>query len=499
MKIIVQAGGKGTRLEGLTHNKPKCLVPVHNKPMIFHLFEKYPSAEFIIIGDYKFDVLQCYLKTFAKHINYHLIRAQGCGNICGIKEALQYLSSNESFLLIWSDLILSKNFHPENLPNGNYVGILEGVPCSWIFQEGKLEKITSNTHGVAGCFLFENKEVLTNIATAGSFTSWLAHSKIPLRPMEMPNCLEVGTLLAISKFQDNQNRCRPYNQMQFTQDKVIKTGLTAEGKKLIDREVTWYQQMASYGFTAMPKIYSLNPLTMQRINGINLFQAKLTMEEKEEVTQRLIEGVNQMHSYTTSPSNKEDLIQEYYTKTIQRLHSIEEVIPFARQKYISINGRMCKNPLLFIDDFKRAVEQKLLDTIFCPIHGDCTLTNTLLDTQYNIYFIDARGYFGSQSVIGDIRYDWAKLYYSMIGNFDRFNIKDFTLDIGIDKIDFHITSNGWETAAALLLKNMKNCQESDIKFIHAIIWLSLASHCWEDYDSLCLAFYHGVYLLQEHL
>ena len=32
--IIVQAGGKGTRLEHLTANKPKALVPVENLPML---------------------------------------------------------------------------------------------------------------------------------------------------------------------------------------------------------------------------------------------------------------------------------------------------------------------------------------------------------------------------------------------------------------------------------------------------------------------------------
>ena len=57
MKIIIQAGGKGTRLEWLTRNKPKCLVPVNNLPIIFYAFKKFPDAEFTIIADYKTDVL----------------------------------------------------------------------------------------------------------------------------------------------------------------------------------------------------------------------------------------------------------------------------------------------------------------------------------------------------------------------------------------------------------------------------------------------------------
>lgn len=63
--IIVQAGGKGSRMERLTRNKPKALVPVNNLPMIFHLFKKFSDKKFIIIGDYKFDVLKKYLYTFA--------------------------------------------------------------------------------------------------------------------------------------------------------------------------------------------------------------------------------------------------------------------------------------------------------------------------------------------------------------------------------------------------------------------------------------------------
>ena len=56
--IIVQAGGKGTRLKHLTKNKPKALVPVKNLPMLFHLFAKYPEKKFIVIADYKKEVMQ---------------------------------------------------------------------------------------------------------------------------------------------------------------------------------------------------------------------------------------------------------------------------------------------------------------------------------------------------------------------------------------------------------------------------------------------------------
>ena len=59
--VIVQAGGKGTRLKDFTRNKPKAIVSVNNLPIIFHLFRKFPDKKFVIIGDYKKDVMEKYL------------------------------------------------------------------------------------------------------------------------------------------------------------------------------------------------------------------------------------------------------------------------------------------------------------------------------------------------------------------------------------------------------------------------------------------------------
>ena len=84
-KIIIQAGGKGTRLEGLTRNKPKCLVPVNNLPILFYAFKKFPKAEFTIIADYKTDVLEKYLESFGNEYNYKIIKTHKKGTASGIK------------------------------------------------------------------------------------------------------------------------------------------------------------------------------------------------------------------------------------------------------------------------------------------------------------------------------------------------------------------------------------------------------------------------------
>ena len=88
--VIIQAGGKGTRLKKLTQNKPKGIVPVNNLPIIFHLFNKYPQKKFIIIGDYKHEVLEEYLESFCK-VKYVTVKAKGTGTCAGIGEALKYI------------------------------------------------------------------------------------------------------------------------------------------------------------------------------------------------------------------------------------------------------------------------------------------------------------------------------------------------------------------------------------------------------------------------
>lgn len=113
-------------------------------------------------------------------------------------------------------------------------------------------------------------------------------------------------------------------------------------------------------------------------------------------------------------------------------------------------------------------------------------------------FIDPRGYFGNTLLFGDPNYDWAKLYYSLLGNYDRFNLKEFTLNISENSVDIQVNSSGWEGLEGLFFQ-LSGTNPKEIKLLHSIIWLSLSTYAWEDYDSICGAFYLGLSYLEEVL
>ena len=259
--------------------------------------------------------------------------------------------------------------------------------------------------------------------------------------------------------------------------------------------------MSQYGFTAIPKVYGTDPLTLEYINGTNIFLAQLDETQRKETLTKLIKALSEMHSYDTCPASAWDIYTEYLKKTIHRLQTIQTVLPFAFDETIMINGQKCFNVLRFPHKLRDAVLKTLMNiTSYHPIHGDCQLTNTMIDKEGKIYFIDARGYFGKSQVLGDVRYDWAKVYYAIEGNFDQFNVKNFDLNIG-DDVHFTIHSGGWEHLTPYFLNSVppQEANIKEIKLIHAIIWLSLASHAWEDFDSMCVAFYNGTLLFNQWL
>ena len=114
--------------------------------------------------------------------------------------------------------------------------------------------------------------------------------------------------------------------------------------------------------------------------------------------------------------------------------------------------------------------------------------------------IDPRGYFGNTEIYGDVAYDWVKLYYSLYSNYDQFNLKRFNLYINKRDVMLEITSNKWEKLEDDFFDFVGDeITPKQMKLLLAITWLSLTTYAWEDYDSICGAFYNGLYYLEEAL
>lgn len=534
--IIVQAGGKGTRLGYLTQNKPKALLPVENLPMLFHLFRKYPDKRFIVIGDYRREVLREYLAAFAD-VRYQVVDAQGTGTCAGIRQALTLVPEKQPFMLIWSDLILPEDFRlPQEYGDSgigwddsdkrpyDYIGISTTFPCRWSYAEGAFREEASSANGVAGFFLFTDKSRLQTIPSDGELVRWMQREGMQFREISLAGTREFGLLEEYRRLE--KVKCRPFNRITIEGNVLVKEALDAQGEALAKREEAWYDKAASlaaagqagadaFGSCALPDkkacagcgsgnlqdilpaIYGREPLRMEYVRGRNLYEWDLDRKEKRKVLERLVEALDRVHALGRVPADSFSMKEAYFRKTMDRLSRIEDLVPFARDREILVNGKKCRNVFFHKRELEKRLEQ-LTCREFAFIHGDCTFSNLLLRENGTPVLIDPRGYFGFTEFYGDVRYDWAKLYYSIAGNYDRFNLKEFRLDITEQGVTLDIASNRWEDMEADFFE-LTGADEGEIRLLHAVIWLSLTTYAWQDYDSVCGAFYNGLYYLEDVL
>lgn len=518
--IIVQAGGRGTRLKHLTKNKPKALISVKNLPMLFHLFRKYPEKRFVIIADYHKEVLRKYLNSFA-NIKYQIVDViNGTGTASGVRQALDLIPEGEPFMLIWSDLILPENLklplsyeEKNGIPLKDYIGISATFSCRWKYENGVFTEAHSAKQGVAGFFLFTEKKKIEDVPQSGELVRWMQEKKMHFCEFNLEGTEEYGLLEDYKKL--DKERCRPFNRIIIDGPVIIKKPIDEQGRMLAAREYAWYEKAHSLDIDILPKIYSINPLCMEKICGKNIYEYNLSFSEKRKILKKLVDSLHEVHQAGTVPTDSFSLKEAYFRKTMNRLSQIENLVPYARERFIRVNGRNCRNIYYYRDQLEKKIENLKCEK-FCFIHGDCTFSNLMLREDGSPVLIDPRGYFGYTELYGDVRYDWAKLYYSIVGNYDRFNLKDFRLEIGGEEyipgssrgeeaghlpkgeVRLEIVSNGWEDMENEFF-SLTDTDPDEIKLLHAIIWLSLTTYTWQDYDSVCGAFYNGLYYLEEIL
>lgn len=138
MKVVIFAGGKGTRISEESHLKPKPMIEVGGKPILWHImkiYEHFGHNEFIICLGYKGHVIKEYFlnyfkynsdftvdlgknqfevhNSFSESFKVTLVDTGLETMTAGRLKRIQNYVGNEDFMLTYGDGVCDVNMHDE--------------------------------------------------------------------------------------------------------------------------------------------------------------------------------------------------------------------------------------------------------------------------------------------------------------------------------------------------------------------------------------------------
>jgi glucose-1-phosphate cytidylyltransferase len=166
MKVVILAGGFGTRLSEETSSIPKPMVKIGDKPIIWHIMKHYSSYgfnDFVILGGYKSYVIKEYFANYYLHqadVEFDMekntmttlesntekwkvtVLDTGLNTMTGgrIKRAAKYL--NETFMLTYGDGVSNVNIEELLNFHNNHS---EKVTMTCVQPEGRFGAVDINT------------------------------------------------------------------------------------------------------------------------------------------------------------------------------------------------------------------------------------------------------------------------------------------------------------------------------------------------------------------
>ena len=139
LPVIIMAGGKGTRLRPLTNVIPKPLIPIGEKTMLEHIFDRfytYGCKTFHISVNYKADLIEFYLNQQNLPYTLSFFREEKPLGTAG-SLALLKGKINETFFVSNCDILIEQDysemldFHREKKNEITLVAALKHYPISY--------------------------------------------------------------------------------------------------------------------------------------------------------------------------------------------------------------------------------------------------------------------------------------------------------------------------------------------------------------------------------
>ena len=251
--------------------------------------------------------------------------------------------------------------------------------------------------------------------------------------------------LAISSFSDVHKELGFYNTNVMIRDfNSIKPSTTIEVYRKsshdLSSEIYYYRNIPNEVRDLFPVFIRHDKnnkwYDIERINGLTVSKMFLSNQLNESHLKTIIQKIHSLHSVELTACSHVNIYENYAKKLKHRFDTFDySFLPNYLETYESILTKLI------------SYEKNVKGTLGV-IHGDCVFTNIIFDNEHNIKFIDMRGEVGNiKTIYGDVMYDWAKLYQSLIG------YDEIQEGIVLDKTYKSCLLNTFENSLKNILKN----------------------------------------------
>jgi dTDP-glucose pyrophosphorylase len=470
MKVcIIPAAGKGIRFRELGKLYPKSLLPYKNKPIIFYIIKSiYKDFDEIrIITDHQSLEIKKYINFLnlkkIKIINLDKKKHQGPAKsmYCGLQ------SNEKSILMLLSDAIYNFNFLKEN--KFDWVSVMQVKDYSrWCLIDKKnnlydkpQNKVATNL-AISGAYHFTNPKFLkkccekifanlstkTEIQFSHVLELYKKKHKIKLIEHNKKNIKDFGT---IEQFFQNKNNpiSRSFNIIKINQKNVVKTSIDYPDKIL--REAMWIKYAPRDIQHLLPKVFSIDVInstfTAEKISSPTLREIFLYIDKSFDVWIDIFEELNKFINYSKTIIKKGHFWSHIIEKNLIRT----------------------KKNNLFLDEFKKRVENSDFYNQVTFYHGDLVFSNIFYDLQKKqLKFIDPRGEF-----YGHWLYDIAKIYQCVYGRYEYVDSQLYTFQNNLTF--YYDKGNNFVKKAFedVILSKLSKKELDFIKILVASLYLSL--------------------------
>jgi glucose-1-phosphate cytidylyltransferase len=197
MKLVIFAGGLGTRISEETDYIPKPMVKIGKKPILWHIIKYYSFfgfSDFIICGGYKINIIKNYFRKFKKN-NYFNFKIINTGKNSNTGERLKRIRKyiNDTFCLTYGDGLSNVNigklikFHKKNKSIVTLTAIKPIPHFGKLVLKGNkvnkfLEKNQNKENWINGGFFVCEKKIFNylnkkNLIFESDVLSYLANNK----------------------------------------------------------------------------------------------------------------------------------------------------------------------------------------------------------------------------------------------------------------------------------------------------------------------------------